>query len=105
MHIDIDDEDAKVLAHMYPSSNDYRETKNLVLQRLCQQVRDKMPKPFKKGDIVHVSGNAGVDSWCERMEVIAVARDGDYEEQAWCRDGDGDLGEYATADLAYGIRP
>jgi len=103
MMIKIDDADAEVLARLYPDNNTYNGIGSLALQRLCHQVRDKMPRPFEKGDIVHIPNSDA--SWCGRMEVLAVARDDKGMEWAWCHDHQDAFGAYLTADLAHGERP
>ena len=103
MMIKIDDADAKGLARQYPEGPDRTGESTLALYRVCQQVRDKMPRPFEKGDIVHIPNSDA--SWCGRMEVLAVARDDKGMEWAWCHDHQDAFGAYLTADLAHGERP
>jgi len=103
MNIEIDDDDAKALARLYLESGKYKMEEGQALQRLCQQVRDKLPRPVKKGDIVHVPN--GTYERTTRMQVVAIDKDRRGNSVVWCRDKDGNFGTWDSADLAHGVRP
>jgi len=102
MNIELNDDEANLLIEVLMGVGDGTLAEFRVSQVVAERISDKL-RPFKKEDIVH--SVASTATWCDRMEVVAVAGDRKGEQWAWCLDGEGDLGSYMTDKLAHGVRP
>jgi len=103
MNIELDNDEGELLIKALVGGGIGTLAETRTLTGIANRIKDKMPRPFEKGDIVHAPYRTSASY--ARMEVKATAHDGVGREEAWCLDANGNLIPFDTAELAHGERP
>ncbi len=98
-----DDDEAHFLGSWPKHGKTWTNGHNQRHQAIADAIRDRRPKPFAVGDVVHiVHGFNG--EWSRDCEVLVVV-DRWEKPGAVVRDGHGDIGWFRLDQLAHGAKP
>ena len=103
MNIELDDAEGELLVKALVGGGIATLAETRTLGGIADRIEAKLPRPFKKGDIVYSHDSTA--RWTSRMEVRAVDEDEFGNIALWCLDNDGDYDTWNPDELARGMRP